>query len=60
MLFTFDRALASRAWTFEDCAGVVCWTGSSKAIGGMIRYLARLASDKAAEAMIGMVEYANK
>ena len=67
VILTLDREFASRAWTFEGCAGIVsrpsafvtgCWTGNSKAIGDMIRYLTRLARDKTAEEMIGIVDYA--
>ena len=59
VILTLDREFASRGWTAEVCAGIVCWTGSSKAIGSIIRHLTRLARDKTADEMIDMVEYAN-
>ena len=55
VLVTLDRAFAGRSMQRDDHAGMICWTGRSDDIGGIVRALTEFAETHTPEDAAGQV-----
>ncbi len=55
VIVTRDMPFAGRAMQRADHAGLICWTGESQDIGGMIRVLSKFADEHNPEDVKGQV-----